>query len=77
VATFQRLHLGFLIDAQHDRPLGLKGTEWAHAQVGTIRLRLLKIGAQVRITTRRVRISLASGFPWREMFGRVWANLRC
>jgi hypothetical protein len=59
------------------RRVGLKGTEWAHAQVGTIRLRLLKIGAQVRITTRRVCISLASGFPWREMFGRVWANLRC
>ncbi len=59
------------------RRLGLKGTEWAHAQVGTIRLRLLKIGAQIRITTRKVWVSLASGFPWQAMFARVWANLRC
>ena len=59
------------------RRLGLKGTEWAHAQVGTIRLRLLKIGAQIRITVRKVWISLASGFPWQAMFARVWANLRC
>jgi hypothetical protein len=59
------------------RRLGLKGTEWAHAQVGTIRLRLLKIGAQVRITVRKVWVSLASGFPWQAMFARVWANLRC
>jgi hypothetical protein len=59
------------------RRLGLKGTEWAHAQVGTIRLRLLKIGAQIRITMRKVWVSLASGFPWQAMFARVWANLRC
>jgi hypothetical protein len=59
------------------RRLGLKGTEWAHAQVGTIRLRLLKIGAQIRITTRKVWVSLASGFPWQAMFARVCANLRC
>jgi hypothetical protein len=59
------------------RRLGLKGTEWAHAQVGTIRLRLLKIGAQIRITARKVWVSLASGFPWRRMFAQVWANLRC
>ncbi len=59
------------------RRLGLKGTGWARAQVGTIRLRLLKIGAQVRITARKVWVSLASGFPWRAMFARVWANLRC
>jgi len=59
------------------RRLGLKGTEWAHAQVGTIRLRLLKIGAQIRITARKVWVSLASGFPWKAMFARVCANLRC
>jgi len=59
------------------RRLGLKGTEWAHAQVGAIRLRLLKIGAQVRVTARKVWVSLASGFPWRTMFAQVWTNLRC
>jgi len=59
------------------RRLGLRGTEWARAQAGTIRLRLLKIGALVRVTARRVCVSLASGFPWQAMFARVWANLRC
>ena len=59
------------------RRLGLKGTEMARAQAGTIRLRLLKIGAQVRISVRRVCISLASGYPYQRLFGLVWANLRC
>jgi hypothetical protein len=59
------------------RRLGLKGTGWARLQVGTIRLRLLKIGAQVRITARKIWVSLASGFPWRTMFAQIWANLRC
>ncbi len=36
------------------RRLGLRGTQLAHAQVGTIRLRLLKIGAQIRVTVRKV-----------------------
>ncbi len=59
------------------RRLGLRGTEMAQAQVATIRVRLLKIGAQIRITTRRVLVSLASGYPWQALFGRVWAVLRC
>jgi hypothetical protein len=42
--------------------VGLKGTEWARAQADTLRLKLLKIGAQIRITVRRVWISLAEGY---------------
>jgi hypothetical protein len=42
------------------RRLALTGTEMAHAQVQTIRLRLFKIGAQLRITVRRIWISMAS-----------------
>jgi hypothetical protein len=38
------------------RRLGLSGTEWARAQVGTIRLRLLKIGAIITRNTRRIRL---------------------
>ena len=50
------------------RRLGLKGTELARAQVATIRLKLLKIGAVVVRNTRRVRFQLASGHPYQELF---------
>jgi hypothetical protein len=59
------------------RRLGLKGTELERAQATTIRLRLLKIGAQIRITARKVWLSLASSYPWQRLFGEVWAALRC
>jgi hypothetical protein len=58
------------------RRLGLAGTALAGAQCGTIRLRLLKIGALVRVTVRRVWVSLASSYAWREVFACVYANLR-
>lgn len=57
------------------RRLGLKGTEMAQAQCQTIRLKLLKIGAQIRVTVRRVVLALASGYPLQEMFGRVYRNV--
>jgi hypothetical protein len=57
------------------RRLGLKGTEMAQAQCQTIRLKLLKIGAQIRVTVRRVYLSLATGYPFRAIFARVYANL--
>ena len=50
------------------RRLGLSGTQLARAQVGTIRLRLLKIGAVITRTTRRIRLWLSSGFPLQELF---------
>ena len=59
------------------RRLGLKGTELARAQATTIRLRLLKIGARVRVTTRKVWVSMASGFPLQNLFAQVWYALRC
>jgi len=57
--------------------LGLKGTELERAQATTIRLRLLKIGARIRITVRKVWLSLASSYPSQRLFGEVWAALRC
>ena len=57
--------------------LGLVGTELARAQATTIRLRLFKIGAQVRVTARRVWIQLAASFPLQELFSQVSATLRC
>jgi hypothetical protein len=57
------------------RRLGLKATELATAQAATIRLRLLKIGAQVRVTMRRVWISLPRSYPWPDLFARVHGAL--
>jgi hypothetical protein len=59
------------------RRLGLRATELAQAQMSTIRTKLLKIGAQVRISTRRVWISMASSYPWQSIYQQVWSNLRC
>ena len=59
------------------RRLGLKGTELAEAQVSTIRTKLLKIGAQIRVTVRKVWVSMASSYPWQKLYQQVWANLRC
>jgi hypothetical protein len=59
------------------RRVGLKGTELAEAQVSTIRTKLLKIGSQIRVTVRKVWISMASSYPWQDLYGQVWANLRC
>jgi hypothetical protein len=59
------------------RRLGLRTTELAHAQVGTIRLRLLKIGAQIRITVRKVWVELSSSFPLQNLFRQTLQQLRC
>ena len=59
------------------RRLGLKATELAEAQVSTIRTKLLKIGAQIRVTVRKVWVSMASSYPWQGVYRQVWANLRC
>jgi hypothetical protein len=57
------------------RRIALLGTELQKAQCGTIRLKLLKIGAQIRVTVRKVWISLAGGYPQAELFARVLAAL--
>lgn len=58
------------------RRLGLKGTEMETAQAATIRTRLLKIGAQVRVSVRRVYLAMAASYPWASLFEQVHANLR-
>jgi len=57
------------------RRLGLAGTELAKAQCSTIRLKLLKIGALIRITVRKVWISLAGGYPHVALFQQVHEKL--
>lgn len=57
------------------RRLGLAGTKMARAQCQTIRLRLLKIGARLRLTVRKIWISLATGDPAVGLFRQVYGNL--
>jgi len=59
------------------RRIGLPGTEMERAQAGTIRLRLLKIGARIRVTARKIWLSMAEGYPWQGLFRQAWAQLRC
>ena len=59
------------------RRLGLASTEWAEAQADTIRLKLLKIAAQVRITARRIWVRYSCAYPWQNVFAAAWTALRC
>ena len=58
------------------RRLGLQGTEFARAHCTTIRLKLLKIGAQIHVTVRRVWIRMAGGYPYDNVFAQIYANLQ-
>jgi hypothetical protein len=58
------------------RRVGLKGTELARAQCSTIRNKLLKIGATVSLSVRRVWLRCASGYPYQRLFATVLANLQ-
>ena len=57
------------------RRIALAGTELARATCGTIRLKLLKIGAQVTVSARRVRIAMATACPARSIFAVAHARL--
>jgi Transposase DDE domain group 1 len=50
------------------RTLGLAGTELARATVGSVRLKLLKVAAQVRVSVRRVYVQLSSAYPLQALF---------
>jgi hypothetical protein len=58
------------------RRIGLAHTQFAEATCGTIRLKLLKIGALVRISVRRVKFAMASGCPWQAEWALAHARLR-
>jgi len=58
------------------RRLGLHGTELAQAQCATIRLKLLKMGALIRLTVRKVWVSLAEGYAYARLFAQVYAQLQ-
>ncbi len=58
-----------------DRNRPLAGTSLAHGRCDTIRLKLLKIGASVKVSVRRVRVSLAGGYPLQSLFRWVCRRL--
>jgi len=57
------------------RRIGLKHTQFAKASCGTIRLKLLKIGALVRVSVRRIKLAMASAYPWRHEWALAHALL--
>ena len=57
------------------RRVGLADTSMEQAQCGTIRLKLLKIGAQIKVSIRRVFVALSSSYPYQELFLQVYRNL--
>lgn len=59
------------------RRLALGGTEWAQAQVDTLRLRLLKVAAQVRVSARRIQLRFSAAYPWKPLLAHAYSALRC
>ena len=57
------------------RHFALKGTRMARAQCHTIRNKLFKIGAQVKVSVRRIKVSMASGYPYEDIFNAAYNNL--
>jgi Transposase DDE domain group 1 len=58
------------------RRIGLEHTQFAQATCGTIRLALLKIGALVRISVRRIKVAMASSCPYQREYALAYARLR-
>src|SRR6476660_5335299 len=58
------------------RRIGLKHTQFAQATCGTIRLKLLKLGALVRISVRRIKLAMPSACPFQHEFSLAHARLR-
>ncbi len=57
------------------RRFGLTGTALASARCGTIRTRVLKVAGMVKVTVRKIWVSLSSVYPWPELFARIVARL--
>jgi hypothetical protein len=57
------------------RRFGLKNTQLAKAQCHTIRLKLFKIGAQIRVTVRKIWVSFAEGYPYKDVFLQAFVNV--
>ena len=58
------------------RRIGLRHTEFENATCGSIRLKLLKIGARVPVSVRRIKVAIASACPYQAAFRLAHAHLR-
>lgn len=58
------------------RAIALSGTRLEKATIGTLRVRLFKIAARVKLSVRRIRVELAGGCPDQDVFAQVWRNLQ-
>ena len=58
------------------RRVGLKGTQMANAQVETIRTKLFKIGAFVKVSVRRIYLAFSSSYPYAKLFERILENIK-
>ena len=58
------------------KSLMLQGTDLAKAQAGTLRLKLLKIGAVITRNTRRIRFSLSEHYPFKDLFFAIFEKLQ-
>jgi hypothetical protein len=57
------------------RRIALKRTQFARATCGSIRLKLLKVGALVTTSVRRIKIAMASGYPWQQEWAEAYVRL--
>jgi hypothetical protein len=58
------------------RRIGLAGTAYEESTCGSIRLKLVKIGARVRVSVRHVAVSMASSYPYQALFAHAYDRLR-
>jgi hypothetical protein len=58
------------------RRIALCGTEMSNSQCHTIREKLFKIGAQIRLTVRKVWLSLSESYPFAYLLEQIWTNLQ-
>jgi hypothetical protein len=58
------------------RRLGLEGTPMARAQCDTMRMKLFKVGARIRISVRRVRVAFSESYPYAELFWQIMQRLQ-
>lgn len=58
------------------RRIGLCSTEFSQAQCNTIRTKLLRIGAQMKMSVRRIAVCLTSAYPYQEVFRLAFQNIQ-
>ena len=64
------------VRANEVRRVGLRGTELARAQCSTLRMRLFKIGGLVKVSVRRIAISLSAAYPLQGLFAVALRNIQ-